>query len=207
MTAERETTHKVRGWWLWLQWVLASGVGMLIGFVSGFFLTGLAVEALLGETADAVLGEEGPAFYIALTVVFSAAGAGLGFLQWLVLRRRVPVAGRWVLASTLGFAVLAALFGALSGVVNEVVNEIVHNALGRAVAGTIQWRILRPHLARAGWWIPASTLGFVAAEGVSYVMGTGPEGMLAGIGAMAALTGAALVWLMNRPVRKVSAAA
>lgn len=207
MTTESEMTHEFRWWVLWLLWVVASSIGMLIGFVAGFLLTGLVVEALLGESAEVVLGDEGAAFSIALTIVFSAAGAGLGFLQWLVLRRHVPITGKWVLASALGFAVLAALFGALSDVVSEVVNEIVHNSLGGAVAGTLQWRILRPHVARAGWWIPASTLGFVAAGGVSYVLASGPEGMLAGIAVMAALTGAVLVWLLRQPVRKVVATA
>lgn len=207
MITEPETTEEFRWWWFWLQWVLASSVGMLVGFVAGFFLTGLAVEALLGETADAILGEDGPAFFIALTFAFTSAGAGLGILQWLTLRRHVPVAGRWVLGSTLGFAAVAALFGALSGVVSEAANEIVHNSLGGMVAGTIQWRILRPHMANAGWWIPATILGFLSAGGVSSVLGSGPEGMLAGIAGLAAITGAVLVWLMNRPIRKVPGAA
>lgn len=113
----------------------------------------------------------------------------MGFVQWLVLRRHVLQAGGWVLASSLGFFVVGAMFGLLSGAVSEAVNEIVHNVVGGAVAGTIQWRILRRQMRGAWWWIPASSIAFLVAGGVSSLSPGVPLSEVVGILAMAAITG------------------
>jgi len=189
-----------------LVWTLASTGGMLIAFVAGFFVIGAAVEALTGMKADDVLAGDGPIPFLALTVLFAIAGLGIGLAQWLVLRRHVPRADLWVIGTGLGFAVVAALFGLLTDVVSELVNEVVHNLVGGAVAGVVQWSILRRHVRRSGWWVGASALGFLVAGAISDSLGGGPLGMLAGIAAMAAITGVVLLRLLRGSAPSVSAA-
>ena len=77
------------GWGFWLWWVLASTVGIIVSLIVGLILS--AASSNLLETA----------------MLFAATGASVGIAQWLVLRKRVSRAGWWVLASTVGFAVVA----------------------------------------------------------------------------------------------------
>ena len=71
-----------RGWPLWLRWVLASTAGLAMG---------RPVSMAVGSSRNLIVaGAAGVAI----------GGIVAGVLQWLVLRRRVTGAGRWVLAST-----------------------------------------------------------------------------------------------------------
>jgi hypothetical protein len=188
------------GWRFWLLWTAGSALAMLVMFMTGFFLVGLVVETLTSRPAETVFDEEGAAFVIGLSVVFTLCGAGIGLVQWLLLRRRIPHAGSWVWGSALGFAVLALLYFALYDRIPELASEVVHNGAGGLVAGAIQWRILRRQTAQAGCWLAASSLGLILAGLINLLLGTGPVAMLTGIAAMAAVTGLALIWLLNRPI-------
>jgi hypothetical protein len=76
------------GWW-----VLASGAGSLLGFlVMGW---GLGVA----DTQDGMTFAR-----FAVPASMAVAGAAVGTLQWVVLRRWVPRAGWWVLASSISWA-------------------------------------------------------------------------------------------------------
>ena len=84
----------------WLQWVLASTVGMLVGMVIAVVLAVFS-EILFGGLGDLP-------FELAWGI---GLGIGVGLLQWLVLRRRVSGVGWWVLASAAGgFGILQAGF-------------------------------------------------------------------------------------------------
>jgi hypothetical protein len=37
--------------------------------------------------------------------------------------------------------------------------------VGGVLVAVVQWRLLRPHLGKAGWWIPASIIGWAGAGG------------------------------------------
>jgi hypothetical protein len=70
------------GWGFWLLYVLASTIGMFVGFVFGFFL----VDAIpVGK-------------WLGFSVFGIVLGIALGILQWIVLRRRILGAGLWVFA-------------------------------------------------------------------------------------------------------------
>ena len=88
------------GWGFWLQWVLASTVGCFLGFLIAFILdmlTILIVEDVIESGVLVVL--------LSSSMLGAALGSVVSGMQWLVLRRHVYRAGRWVLASTAGFAV------------------------------------------------------------------------------------------------------
>ena len=182
------------GWVFWLQWVLASTVGMFVGFWMGIVPFALTYDVLADQLAFRFWG--------------IVLGIGVGVLQWLVLRRRVSGAGWWVLASAAGgYGILHAGFTPLGtslqsfGVLLSWTGVV---ALGGAVTGTLQWLVLRGQVSRAGWWVLASTvgwgLGMTAAIALSRGVGASDFVALGVIGAvLGAATGGALVWLLRQP--------
>jgi hypothetical protein len=84
------------GWW-----VLVSTLGWILGF---------GVLALADKfTENLVTGAIQPE--VSALVFFLAAGASLGILQWLVLRRHMLQAGWWVLANVVGWGILGLIVG------------------------------------------------------------------------------------------------
>jgi hypothetical protein len=84
------------GWW-----VLVSTAGWLLGFgvlaVAEKFTENLMTRAIQSE--------------VFALVFFLAAGASLGILQWLLLRRHMLRAGWWVLANVVGWGILGLIVG------------------------------------------------------------------------------------------------
>ena len=67
-------------------------------------------------------------------------------------------------------------------------------AMAGLVAGILQWLALRGQVARAGWWVLASTLGWAVGLGLAVAVGRALGWMVAGaLGG--AITGVALIWL------------
>ena len=85
------------GWGLWLQWLAATAIGWAAGEAVASFVPEDTI--LLGTIHTAVIG------------------LVLGTMQWLILRRHIEMATRWILATLIGSAVgggvgLAASFAA-----------------------------------------------------------------------------------------------
>jgi hypothetical protein len=185
---------------LWLAWVLASTVGSAVGLT-----VSSTVGAYVGGTVFwAVIGAVGA--YVGLAVLWATIGATFGAtfgaMQWPVLRRRIPKAGWWVLATTVGGAVATTVGGAVGGAVGVAVTEAEAVAVGGAVGGAMQWLVLRRRISRAGWWVLASTVGWAVGVAVyEAVLGAVVGAVLGGVvGAVyGAITGGALVWLLRRP--------
>jgi hypothetical protein len=107
------------GWW-----VLASGAGSLLGY----FVTawGLGVADTQGETTFA---------RFAVPASMAVAGAAVGTLQWVVLRRWVSRAGWWVLASSISWVVAEYVYLEMTRASD------VHLLLGAAVSGALSGAI------------------------------------------------------------------
>jgi hypothetical protein len=188
------------GWGFWLQYTLASTLGMFVGFFLGFLLMAI-IPDILGK-------------WLAFSVFGIVLGVAVGILQWIVLRRRVSGAGWWVFASAVGglgifqagvffgFSTSYASFGALFGWIGIV-------ALGGVVTGALQWLVLRGQVSRAGWWVLASTVGWVlSVMGVRALpWGTDDSDALWGMVVtglvLGVVTGGVLVWLLRQPAQKV----
>jgi hypothetical protein len=98
----------------------------------------------------------GWALVLTISLVLCQPGSLAGMLQWPLLRRDLPNSAWWVLASALG------AFVALN--VNSVVVDVTayfYFTVQGVSLGLMQWLVLRRHLALAGWWVLASTVGWL----------------------------------------------
>lgn len=77
---------------------------------------------------------------------------------WLARLFRFPIWFKWVFASTVG--------GAMGQVLGEAAGPGLDLLVGMGLMGTFQWLILRQHISRAWWWMPASLTGAVIVVGV-----------------------------------------
>lgn len=169
----------------WSQWILLNAAGWAMGMTLRQLLFGIS-----GFATNPVL--------IGLVI-----GAVIGILQLFALAQSGPQAGLWVLAHMAGWA---AGWGAGWGLGWELLGAQgfkgafgTVGAVGGAVAGAIQWLILRQQVYQAGWWVLASPLGWAIglATGVSIggAFGWAAAGALSGV-----VTGLALLWLLQHPV-------
>lgn len=213
-------------WNLWLCWVMANGVGEVLG---------LGVVAVAGVSLALTIGQARDAFSIlafAVVMILAGAfeGAVVGGAQWLVLRRRLPALRwqTWVQVSTAG-AFAAWVLGMVPSTLiklhadpaappPKVNHALMYGmaALMGAVLGPIlgvpQWLALRRHVAQAGWWVWANAVAWAVGMPVIFIgVGTVARGGLglraavlsvatcAAAGAVVgAIHGTALVWLLGK---------
>lgn len=170
---------------LWLSWVGASALGVIVAFV--LFL---ALYAVVGEPPE-------PLFPVIMAGVGTLFGAG----QQRVLRRVLGRAAGWAVATGVGFALgiaLALIIGEGDGLTARILGGAVHGAEVGIIVGTLQYLVLKPHVEDARRWIPASmgawVLGAVAADIVGYFV----DGLdiLAGPIVAAAASGVAVIRLL-----------
>ncbi len=96
----------------------------------------------------------------------------------------------WVLASIMGFGMgsligISVSYALLSGmgITDEfgVAHLIMFGTMLGAMSGFLQWVVLREKVARAGWWVLASALGFAIAGGTLGAIGINENYVMAGI--------------------------
>ncbi len=115
-----------------------------------------------------------------------------------MLRPHVTVAGWWVLASVVAVAVVGAMVFAVAAV-NVDVGWVLGVALLGTVLGVLQWLLLRGQFSRAGWWVLASSVGWVFGLPVVGILGAAMSASWAVIGAVyGTITGPVLVWLVRQ---------
>jgi hypothetical protein len=184
------------GFALWVQWLAATAIGLAAGEAVASFVPEDTI--LLGTAHSAMLG------------------LVLGTMQWLILRRHIEMATRWILATLIGSAVgggvgLAASFAAGATVIQPWALLPFGVALG-----VCQWLVLRTRFPGSGWWTLAYALGlplsFVVGLVVSFSIGFEWENVdavfrivsLAFFGAVTGavfgmLSGGLLVWFLRHP--------
>jgi hypothetical protein len=184
------------GFALWVQWLAATAIGLAAGEAVASFVPEDTI--LLGTAHSAMLG------------------LVLGTMQWLILRRHIEMATRWILATLIGSAVgggvgLAASFAAGATVIQPWALLPFGVALG-----VCQWLVLRTRFPGSGWWTLAYGLGlplsFVVGLVVSFSIGFEWENVdavfrmvsLAFFGAVTGavfgmLSGGLLVWFLRHP--------
>jgi hypothetical protein len=98
----------------------------------------------------------------------------------------------WLLATALGWAAGWAVGAPISELVARPIGEtgamLAAETLGAAVAwgtlgltsGVLQWLILRRYMSSAGWWVPASVIGWAVVGSVRWSQGPLTEEVLSG---------------------------
>lgn len=169
------------GWRVWFLWLWATAFGWGTGVYWGWYTPDdpKILEAIPDNIRAGYLG-----------VVTGAALVGV--LQWLVLRRHLTGALRWLLCSLAGLVVVGiVIFGV--GAIDPGLGWIVGVSLFGTTVGVLQWTLLRHQVSRAAWWIAASTAGWVV--GLPFGDIGGPPGLGAVYGA---ITATALVWALRQ---------
>lgn len=162
---------------LYLGWVVVTASGLAIGFIVSFIIIFLIMRVigntiqvgdLTAPTEDVIMG------YILVPIL----GLSIGCLQWLVLRRYLPRMGWWILATCLGMLLANRISDPLRSLVTSLDFEIDSDYLdiifttiliGGSI-GLLQWFVLRKHVSRVSWWIPANVIGWVLSFGSVFVM-------------------------------------
>jgi hypothetical protein len=183
--------QSTRDWRFWGGWGLA---------FLGFPLGGLAASALVWA-AGAATGGVGPVVEGALAG--AATGAVVGAAQWLALSRRLPLAPRWIAATSAGAAVGMALGSGLLGTGAADSTVLLRALVTGAGIGLAQALALRDVTNRAPAWGVVVALGWVLGWVISSkVVGVdlGPWAVFGAGGALAyqLLTGLTLAWLLRR---------
>jgi len=195
----------------WWRWVAANSLAELLG---------LGTVAALGYAIVVKAGEpRGISQAFALASVFILLGAlegvVVGWAQACVLKLRLPKLRGWVRASIIGAVVAWALGMAPSTImslsqpagaspppdISEPLRLVLAAGLG-LVAGPVlaffQWRILRRHVQRAWWWLPANAIAWAVGMPIIFLgahMGayaTAPLLIALGAAATLAVAGAAV---------------
>src|SRR3990172_7647360 len=122
------------GWRVWLGWMLAS----------------IASGAVTLTVTGAMVRAGSPNATGVVAVFGLVIGASLGITQWLVVRRQVPRAYMWVLASVMGGIVIGFLGFAMGGPRGGPLGGSV---IGASL-GITQWLVLRHRVRRPmyGCW-------------------------------------------------------
>jgi hypothetical protein len=134
------------GRWTW--WIVVTALGLTLGIVLGFL--GSRIWSILSgsSTWGMEIGWMGAAgvwarqldpFRMLSSVMGPAVGATIGLAQWLVLRKRVPRAGWWILASVVGWALVQPITGA---VFDSLLEFLAIGAVPAGVTGLVMWWLL-----------------------------------------------------------------
>ena len=198
MTIDIDEAKVVRNeFGLWLQWTLATALGMLIGFLLAIPLVNLLD------------------LQWARVIVPLLAGFLIGLAQWAVLRNYLTSSADWVLAGGASWAVGFAI-GLL--LINLVASSVIGALLGYVLFGIIvavvQWPVLRREIPNLWLWILANVIGWTAGFYLSQVAlnlffndpsippitSTSFISVVTGLVA-GAITGVALVLIVRQPER------
>ena len=148
----------------WLRWVIATTVGTIVAFAAF-----LAIFTVIGEPGD-----------VLFPVLMVGIGGIVGAFQQRVLRQVLSHAERWALMTGVGLGAAMALgvaLGERSGLAGTTMMGVIDGAAGGAIIGTLQLRVLRPWVARARWWVPASIAGWALAGGAANAVGYLVDGL------------------------------
>lgn len=189
----------------------------------------ILLGVLLLANAETTIGAV-PAAALAVLAGTAIEGSLVGTAQWLVLRRPLQrlLWRFWAVATALG-AFIAWTLGMIpstfmfagsgsgtagSGAVSDLLIYVLAAGMGLAlgsILGLPQWLVLRHHLPRTGWWVPANALAwmlgmvvifigtsFIPAQGITLPVALVLLLFVVTAGALVgAVHGLVLIWLLH----------
>lgn len=177
-----------------LKWTAANALGLGVAFVVYLQIPMLAKYGLDFERywqwQEQAVGHS-IVSYAGILLSLSMAGAILGASQALVLRSHRLRVISWVLATALGFALLAAVFWPLMangvlGIIPGPVEPILFTVGGCILAGICQYLVLRRQGIAASRWLLLWVVGVIGGLALTAAFFMSIEGL-----------GVSLGWLLN----------
>lgn len=173
-------------------WIVASIVGVFVGDNIGnrgtdAFLLNAPVELYIQDILILPHND----------IYWAIVGIAMGISQRIVLRRHTIQVGGWILLTALGYGIGPVIERFVMDWDNVEWTSI---AVRGITVGVAQWLALRQYTTHAGWWIPATAVGFALVPiASSYVGVSYPEPWFfvtwgAVIGGIPAIT---LAWLLR----------
>ena len=180
---------------MWLEWTLATALGMLLGFLPTIVLVNLFDLS------------------IARIIVPLWAGFLVGLAQWVVLRKYVNEVSDWILAAGASWAVGYALgLLIMNGLTDTGLDAFFGYVLFGAIVALVQWPILRREIPHVWMWILANVIGWTAGFYLSelslalffhepVINPVASTSVLSGVSGLVAgaITGIALVLIVRQP--------
>lgn len=140
------------------RWTKATFAGWCLSIIAILVLSGLF---------DGI-GIENLQFYLGIGMAL-----GTGYMQWRVLRRTHGISSKWIWYSVIGMGApfllfdLLKLFAGLQLGANYIKYSL---CIASVLSGILQFLVLRKHANKAGLWVVASILGWVAATGTVLII-------------------------------------
>lgn len=201
---------------LWAGLIFGLILGVIVGLVQWLSLRRPARQILFSILATiagmmflcTLTGTGGPAEvegqatkFLRLGIIAGLVGGGFsGLCQALLLRPHLRRINSWIVLTVIGWALGWIVVLWLGGLMEQskVGQPLTLLALliGGTLAGLMQWLVLRSEVKDAGWWIPATALGW----GLVFFPINFSQGFIAlgGSGAMIGIsTGTMLLWLFG----------
>jgi hypothetical protein len=209
-TASKQQTD-FKGWVLWLQWLLANILGRVFGIAS-VAAVGLLLDVILPGYSN--LSRGGMSEFVLAGLIGATYGAGLGTVQWFVLRHNMHQAKHWILASAMSWALGAVAYLVMYTYMMDmcppptcstpdwfdawIASIIAGGSVGALLFGTTQWLVLRGQFRKAGWWL------LVGMGEALLWLSIGQDQIWAVVWAAtyAIIPGVLLVWILRHPIQQ-----
>jgi hypothetical protein len=184
MQTNKLASNGAQGRGFWVGWALA---------FLGFPLGGFATWMLLGPITTPLAGATGGAL----------TGTVLGAVQWLALRRGLPLSPWWIAATALGMATGLALEIVLVGTRTDDVTLPLRGLITGVSIGMAQFLLLRSISGRAPVWALSVALGWALGWTITRAAGIDLSQQWTVFGSSGAivfqlLTGVALSWALRQ---------
>lgn len=151
MTTNRDSIS----WGFFLMWLFTTLIAFAIGLVIFF-----VIMSVLGESIGVI-----PNFVASLMMAI-CFGSIIGFTQWVILRRNVPISATWIGITFLGFLLCSPVLLSMSGGFGPYITPL--NSLGMTatlggILGIAQWFTINKKIRQSTLWIGICLIAWILA--------------------------------------------
>lgn len=172
-------------------WILANGIGWLVGFIGALILSYLVVNIFYDKETNLIVG--------------LCVGASIGYAQWFVLKREFKISSMWGLVCTLCLGI-PFIIGAIMNENDytipyfqgdyEILGRLLFGLIVGSVIGLLQMQFLKPYFNKASRWILASSVGWgIGFLTLSVPLPLATLAMILGGVLLGVVTGYSIIWM------------
>ena len=179
-----------------IKWISITSFGYLLAQTIGIFIT----NAVFPKAELAALPSS--------PLYFGVFGVLLGLAQWICIRERIPNIFGWVIATAIGFFIVALTLKLLnrSEGINSFLKEfpLLVYFFGGMILGFAQYQTIKKTLRKAYWWIIVVAISWVISQ--VFIRMDDVAIYFLGVLVFAMVTGLAFVWLVKNPYSEIQPA-